>query len=285
VSASTRPLLRWHGGKWRLAPWIIGHFPQHRVYVEPYGGAGSVLIRKPRAHGEVWNDLDDGVFNLMCALREGRGHELAALLEQTPFARREFELAYQPAEDPLESARRLVVRSFMGFGSDAHNPKVRTGFRCNSMRSNTIPAGEWTNYPEALRRIAARMMGVVIEHRPAIAVMSQHDSADTLHYIDPPYLPETRSQKTRRSGGKYHAYAHEMTVDCHVEMLAALRQLQGMVVLSGYPAKLYDEALPGWGRVERKALADGARERTEVLWLNPATMERLGEGPLFEAAA
>jgi DNA adenine methylase len=285
VTASTRPLLRWHGGKWRLAPWIIGHFPQHRVYVEPYGGAASVLIRKPRAHGEVWNDLDDGVFNLMRALRDGRGADLAEMLAATPFARREFELAYQPADDPLESARRLVVRSFMGFGSDAHNPKVRTGFRSNSMRSNTIPATEWLNYPEALTRIAARIMGVVIEHRPALAVMAQHDSADTLHYVDPPYLPETRSQKTRRSGGQYHAYAHEMTVACHVEMLASLRVLKGMVLLSGYPAKLYDEALAGWGRVERAALADGARKRIEVLWLNPAAMERLGEGQLFQVAA
>ena len=31
-----RPILRYHGGKWILAPWIIGYFPDHRVYVEPY---------------------------------------------------------------------------------------------------------------------------------------------------------------------------------------------------------------------------------------------------------
>ena len=59
--------------------------------------------------------------------------------------------------------------------------------------------------------------------------------------------------------------------------LAALRDLRGMVVLSGYPSRLYDDALAEWRRVERKALADGARQRTEVLWLNAAAADELRE--------
>ncbi len=33
-----RPVLRYHGGKWKLAPWVIANMPKHRTYIEPFGG-------------------------------------------------------------------------------------------------------------------------------------------------------------------------------------------------------------------------------------------------------
>lgn len=277
MSQPTRPVLRWHGGKWLLAPWIISNFPKHRVYVEPFGGAGSVLMRKPRCYAEVWNDLDGEVVNLFRVLRSDDAAELVRLLRLTPFSKDEFQQAYEMAIDDVERARRLVVRSFMGFGSNGHNRK--TGFRSNSNRSGTTPAHDWINYPEALARVIERLQGVVITNDEAESVMSCHDEISTLHYVDPPYLPETRDK-----GGDY---AHEMTVEQHQELLAFLRTLRGMVVLSGYPSTMYDDALGGWRRIERKALADGASERTEVLWINQEAARALDDEamPLFAGAA
>lgn len=282
----TRPLLRWHGGKWRLAPWIISHFPDHRTYVEPFGGAGSVLLRKPRSYAEVYNDLDGDVVNLFRVLRGPRGAELREALDLTPFAREEFTLANEPTEDPVERARRLCVRSYMGFGSDGHNSGLRsgfrTGFRSNSNRSHTTPAHDWANYPVALDAIVERLRGVVVENRHAIDVMRQHDTHDTLHYLDPPYLPETRSTKSRKGGQQFHAYAHEMSVADHIGLLEVACALKGMVVISGYHSDLYDDALAGWCRTERAALADGARPRTEVLWFNATAKASQPAARLFD---
>lgn len=273
MTSPPRPLLRWHGGKWLQAPHIIAHFPPHRVYVEPFGGAWSVGLRKPRTYAEVWNDLDGELVNLFRVLRSDRAQELPELLRMTPFARDEFYEAYELAEDPVERARRLIVRAFMGHGSDGASGQYRTGFRANSNRSGSTPAVDWINLPDSLELTIARLRGVVIENRPALQVMATHDGIDTLHYVDPPYLHETRARTHRRAdnGG---VYRHELTDEQHEELLAQLCRLRGMVVLSGYPSEIYDQALQGWTRIDRAALADGALPRTECLWLNPACAAR-----------
>ena len=289
----TRPVLRWHGGKWKLAPWIISHLPPHRVYVEPYGGAASVLLRKDRVQSEIYNDLDDDVVTLFRILRDReQSVRLIELLRLTPFARKEFDCSYEETADPIEQARRLVIRSYMGFGSDSAHTSGNTGFRAQSPQSNRSPEKDWQNYPEQLRHAVDRLSGVVVECRPALQLIERHDSETTLFYVDPPYMPETRSTKARRGGSKYHVYKHELDRDDHQALLQALVAVRGMVVLSGYPDAVYDRALADWRRVETAAMADGARPRTEVLWINPhaaAALDRqhagIGVTPLFGGAA
>ncbi len=281
----SRALLRYHGGKFRLAEWIISHFPPHQVYTEPFGGAASVLLRKPRVRGEVYNDLDLEVVGLFRILQDpSQSRELERRLRLTPFAREEFLTAYQPTEDPVETARRLLIRSFMGFGSAACNASHATGFRSNSNRSGTTPARDWQHWPEHLAAFTERLRGVVIESRPAVDVIRQHDFRTTLHYVDPPY-PFCVRTGIRWTAEHDRYYRHELTDAGHRELAETLRSCAGMVVLSGYGCELYDRELyPDWERREKPTHADGARDRTEVLWLNPAVSRRLAMlGGLFAA--
>lgn len=189
-----RPVLRYHGGKFLLAKWIISHFPPHRIYTEAFGG----------------------------------------------------------------------------FGSASTNAKHSTGFRSNSNRSGTTPAQDWNHFPDHIQSFVDRLKGVVIENRDFAEVIQQLDTADTLHYLDPPYPHSTRNMQRGNA-----AYAHEMNDLDHVQMADVLKTVRGGgVIISGYRCDLYDELFPNYLRVERKAFADGAAPRVECLWINPAAASK-----------
>ena len=180
----------------------------------------------------------------------------------------EFDQAWEPTADPVERARRLVVRAQMGFGS-AGATKGKTGFRIDSQRAYGTAQHHWLKFPDGLAAIADRFSGVLVENRPAIEVMRQHDTPQTLHYVDPPYVHSTRVMQAGKAG----YYKHEMAFEDHQVLLAALLALRGMVVVSGYRTELYDETLTGWQRVETRARISAGRggaTRTECLWISPA---------------
>lgn len=260
-----------NGGKWILAPWIIQHFPSHRIYTEAYGGAASVLLRKPRSYAEIYNDLDGEVVNLFRVLRNpSQARELIRQVTLTPYSRDEFETCQLTDGDPIEQARRTLFRSAAGFSTAGASSKSwRTGFRANVTRSGTTPAHDWSNMPQALEQIVARLRGVVIENQPALDLLRQYDNPDALHYVDPPYPFETRNERWRGN-----CYRHEMNDDDHRELRAILGELEGKIVVSGYACDLYDELYAGWHRVTRGAYADGARKRVECLWISPNAVKQ-----------
>lgn len=290
-----RPVLRYHGGKWKLAPWVVAFFPPHRVYVEAFGGGASVLLRKPKVDGEIYNDLDDEVVNVFRVLQDPvKAAELRRLIALTPFARSEFKRTYGKPKGAIEAAAFVIARSFMGLGSAASTRMHITGFRTSSKRdmgSSSTPAVEWANWPDEVPAFVERLRGVCVENRDALAVMKQHDSPSTLLYVDPPYVQSTRSSLRNKNGNRGHYYKHDMADDDHVRLADFLHGVDGMVVLSGYPCDLYDSLYSDWERHEVYHMADGARRRTEVVWLNPACSRAMKSVPrparhaLFEAHA
>ncbi len=275
----TRPLLRWLGGKYRLAPWIISQFPPHDIYVEPFGGAASVLLQKPQVRGvrETYNDLDLELVNLFQVLRSSRADELIRSIAMTPYSRTELRAcatAVDGALDPVEQARRTIVRSHLAHGNSSSRIDRTIGFRVDGMLGETDVAGNWSQFPSALEQIVQRFRSVTIECRPAIELMRGFRSDRALIYLDPPYTPETRSVKNNVNGERYHSYAVEMTIDDHVELLDECLQSDAMILISGYPSTLYGDALLGWTQQTMAARAHRNSPRTEVLWMNPAAAAR-----------
>ncbi|MEY5060927.1 MAG: hypothetical protein RIS45_848 [Planctomycetota bacterium] len=260
-----RPLVRYLGGKWRIAPWIIEKLPDHRVYVEPFGGAGSVLFRKKRSEVEIYNDLDDEIVNVLATLRIAPD-ELLRACRLTPYSRREWERAYLPAFEPIERARRAIFRSFAERAGDGF---FRKGSFRNYHALNNVPAHSWANWPLEAELLADRIRGVIVENRPAYdVIMDYGDKPDALVYCDPPYLAETRGKKSGRTKPD-HTYQREMTVADHAHLADTLRRIKGRAVVSGYPSAIYDKLYEGWQTFEREAQADGAAKRVEKLWIKP----------------
>ncbi len=281
-----KPILKYPGAKWNLAPWIISHFPAHAHYVEPFLGSGAVFFSKAPAKHEVINDLSGDVVNLFRVIRED-GERLAALIEMTPWAREEYELSYAPCDDPMERARRFVVRVNQGHATDwvkggstwSSGPRHdQRNFKRGGSMDIFSRKEPFYRIPQSVCLMALRLRHADIEHACALSIINQYQKygPDVLLYADPPYPLSTRTGAL---------YQHEMTDADHLTLLDALDAHPGPVVLSGYHCALYDERLRHWSTREKQAQAEKGNTRTEVLWLNQVCIDRLGYGPMFDEGA
>jgi DNA adenine methylase len=264
MTKPSRPVVRWHGGKWRLAPWIISHLPPHRIYVEPYCGAASVLMRKPRSKVEVLNDNYERIVNAFRMIRE-RPRELEEALRHTPYSEVEYQRAKEISPDPLEDARRLIVVGYQSRGNSESCGGKHSGWRRSAHLQGTHPAKGWGCIWTHVEAWADRLRNVFLECRDALDVIRRWDMPDTVFYVDPPYMLSTRSPSIRGSAyGK-----REMSDKAHEALAEQLLHCAGMVVLSGYRSDLYNSLFRDWQRIERDSFTDSGTVRTECLWISP----------------
>jgi DNA adenine methylase len=260
------PVLKYYGSKFRISKWILQHFPKHRHYVEPFGGAANILLLKEPSKLETYNDLNDLIVNFFQTLRT-KPTELIHQINLTPYSRKEFEFCLQTDEvSDLEKSRRLYFRLWLSYQSSMQTCKGN--FRRH--KAGRRPVTKDIN-PENLMVAAKRLKQVVIEHRDALKLIQELDSPDTLFYLDPPYVASTRVVK--------QAYSHEMANEKHREFAEILFNLQGMAIVSGYPSPLYRELFEErkWQRVDKEALIMSGGKRIESLWLSPNTVMQLSK--------
>jgi len=256
----------WYGGKYSHLDWLLPLLPSAHHYCEPFGGSAAVLINRPPAPVETYNDIDGEVANFFRVLRDQKD-KLVEAIGLTPFSREEFELAIQEPTNglsDLERARRFFVRA----------RQVRTGLaqtastgrwahcRLTSRAGMAGAVSRWLGSVEDLPEIAQRLLRVQIENAPAIEVIRRYDSEKTLFYCDPPYPHDSR--------GDRKAYGYEMTDADHRELAEVLHSAQGMVAISGYNSPLMNELYEDWFRTEApiKNTHTVKQPRQEILWTN-----------------
>ena len=257
-------VIRYPGSKWGLAEWIISYFPagyEKLVYLEPFVGSGAVFFNKRPGTVETINDLDGDVVNLFQVLRE-HPEELKRQLALTPYSREEYDRSFEPCDDPVEKARRYMVRTTQAIGAKLN---CKCGWRNHKQMKIGGTVCKWAGICEVIDAAANRLRGdtthlVQIESMDALRLIERYNNPDVLMYLDPPYV-----LGARKSG---KLYRHELDDAGHKELLEIITRSKAKILLSGYHSELYDTALQGWTRVAAMSQTTSTEMAEESLWLN-----------------
>jgi len=256
----------WYGGKFSHLDFILPLLPSDAThFCDVFGGSASVLLNVDPYPIETYNDLDCELVNFFEALRNQRSRLIKAI-SLTPFSREELVRACTPERglSKLERARRFYVRARQTRTGLAQTSSEGRWAHCvlTSRAGMSGAVSRWLGSIERLPEIAQRLTRAQIENAPAIDVIQRYDTADTVFYLDPPYLHSVRSDSS--------AYGYEMTDKDHERLAAALQNVRGRVVLSGYRSDLYDRLFKKWRRVDagERNCHSVRKPRQESAWLN-----------------
>lgn len=267
-----KPPVNWVGGKVQMADYIINHMPEHKRYVELFGGSGAVLFKKAKSEVDIYNDMHGGITNLYRVLRDkDKTEDLIRQIELTPYSREEFYDCrdnWEKCDDGIEKARKFLAVGIMSFSGSAASPQPSWSFSYN----DNSPIKQFVNVESRLLSCHKRLKNVLIESKDGLEMILTEDvdQPDTLLYVDPPYVKTTRSESTKY---KYDFEDRQQNI-----LINRLKKFSGYVVLSGYDNRKYNRMLEGegWTKKEWETLTSGMRqeiskeekERVEILWMN-----------------
>ena len=258
----------WYGGKFSHLDFLLPNLPNDaKHFCDVFGGSAAVLINREPAPVETYNDIDSDLVNFFATLRHPEhGQRLLKEIALTPFSREELALACTPESelDNVEQARRFYVRARQTRTGLAQTSSEGRWAQC-ILTSRSGMAGavsRWLGAIEGLPPIIDRLSRVQIENSPAPEVIRRYDTPETLFYLDPPYVHDTRGDK--------HAYHGEMTDLEHTELAHLLREIRGRAAISGYRSELYDSLYTDWYRIDapEKMCHSVRQPRQESLWTN-----------------
>lgn len=266
------------GSKCRSFDFINNRLPKTRQYVEPYGGAATLLLNREPVPIETYNDLHDDIPHFFRILRD-RSDELLDALRATPYSQSEHKRAIQARESgyegcsDLERARLffVVMQQSRSNRQYSRTPSWSYAVVGTRKRGSDQTTHKWGRRLDDLETISGRLTDLQITAVPATDIIETHDSDVATFYVDPPYVPDSR--------GSDDNYDLEMSREGHRELADLLDSCDGYVALSGYRSGLYDELYDDWHcySAQEKGTGEGNGTRQEVLWTNYDADELGGE--------
>lgn len=265
-----RPLMLYQGSKFKIASWIISHIPKHKVYVEPFGGVASVLIKKAPSEYEIYNDTDNAVVNVFRVLRDkDKAKRLSDLLWLTPYSRNEYRenTEWLDTDDDIEKARKTICRSFFGIAAGSairslggFNVRLNENYKPSSYKS-------FLSIHAYIIEYAERMRNVLIEQKDAEFILDYYDSSVTFFYLDPPYLLNTWNKTDKK------VYSNILSDNNHESLLNKLCKIEGMAIISGYDNDMYNDILKDWKTSCLRTHNQTNDYRIEKIWINQKCFE------------
>lgn len=222
----------YYGGKINMSRHILPLIPKHKIYTEAFFGGGAIFFSKEPSESEIINDTNNMVINFYEVVRNDFDR-LKSKIESTLFSRASYTVAHTIYRMPhlfnkLQQAWSFYIATNMGFsckigswGYDKYGKRVKT-FLNKKMLFNEA--------------IFKRLENTQIENNNACTVISSRDTADSFHYVDPPYIDSNQ--------GHYDGY----TLADYTRLLNTLSAIQGKFLLSSYPSEILDEYIKknGW---------------------------------------
>lgn len=264
-----RPPVKTHGGKWYLAPWIVENFPanyEELTFVEPMCAGASVFLNKNPSREETINDLDKGLISVFKSLRD-EPKEFIERLKRVRYTERAFKMALKKSEEGFEDYIDAGVNEYMLRRMSRGGMKKSFAWSERTRGGKPGDVNAWKTMIDELPAVAERLKNTIILNTSIFNVFKNWDEEDTLWYLDPPYLPDTREENSSK------IYEHEMSVDDHIQLLNIIKNARGKVIISGYASPLYNRALKGW-KVKKKNVPNNSGQgktkerRLEVIWMN-----------------
>lgn len=202
---------------------------------EPFSGSAAVALNFKQARIRTINDINSEVYTFFKVLRE-KPEQLIYQLELTPYSREEYNHGSPSIEiySDVEKARRFFLRTCQSFGNSGAL-KIYNSWSYTIRDSRygcSQSTARFLNKVAGLKDVVNEMRYMQIENIDFKKFILKYDSAQTVFYVDPPYVHETRSM--------HQKYTDEMTEGDHKDLANLLLNIKGKFLLSGYRSGLYE---------------------------------------------